>query len=128
MGLDMSLSKVNRNGSEKELIYWHKANQIHNWFRKKMKDPSKDNCTNLYLKKSDIIELQTDINKVLKTKGKKKRLEAAQKILPTTIGFFFGTTDYDEYYFIELKGTAARLETILEEYDENTKFVYSAWY
>ena len=39
----------------------------------------------------------------------------AKKLLPTTSGFFFGGTDYDEYYFDECKRTVKLFEDLLKE-------------
>lgn len=38
----------------------------------------------------------------------------ARRLLPTQEGFFFGGTDYDQYYWEDLESTKAQLETILE--------------
>jgi hypothetical protein len=44
---------------------------------------------------------------------------APNDILPTTPGFFFGSTDYDEYYYQDTKDTIEFLE---KEMDADGKF------
>jgi len=50
----------------------------------------------------------------------------AQELLPTTEGFFFGGTDYDQYYYQDLVDTKKILEDALKE--EGGEFEYqSSW-
>ena len=49
------------------------------------------------------------VNKVLNNR------EEADKILPSQSGFFFGGTDYDEYYFDDLLETKKMIEMIFKE-------------
>ena len=39
----------------------------------------------------------------------------AEELLPTTSGFFFGSTEYDEYYFEELERTEKELTELLRD-------------
>ena len=65
-----------------------------------------------------------------------KNPEVCEKVLPTTEGFFFGTTDYDEWYAKDVKETVKMLDKVIAEHDELTKTVkeynityyYRAWY
>jgi hypothetical protein len=51
----------------------------------------------------------------------------AQELLPTTDGFFFGSTDYDEYYYKDIKQTIVELEKILAEPNaSNCEYEYIA--
>jgi len=45
--------------------------------------------------------------------------------LPVTAGFFFGSNEYDEYYFEELKDTIKIIEK-LEKMGSEWSFVYSS--
>ena len=50
----------------------------------------------------------------------------AEELLPTEEGFFFGSTDYDEYYYKDLEETVEMLEPLLE--DEVGEYSYcSSW-
>jgi hypothetical protein len=98
-----------------EVGYWRKANQIHNWFCVNIQN-GEDNCKSYYVSEEKLKELLKLCKKVLANK------KLAEKLLPTAQGFFFGSYDYDEYYFSDLENTITIIETIfkevnLEEYD-----------
>lgn len=84
--------------------YWRKANAIHNWFlencaaRDKWTDPI-DDCRPIEVPVEKLEELLSDCKKVLEAKS------LAKELLPTTDGFFFGSTEYDEYYFDDIEDT-----------------------
>ena len=46
-------------------------------------------------------------------------------LLPTIQGFFFGSTEYDEYYYSDIDETIEILENVLN-CDNNIKFEYRA--
>lgn len=54
------------------------------------------------------------------------QLDVAEELLPTTEGFFFGSTEYDEWYMEDIKYTAERLTTLLNEAPDNVEFYYRA--
>ena len=84
--------------------YWRKANAIHNWFlencaaRDKWADPI-DDCRPIEVPVEKLEELLDDCKKVLEDKS------LATELLPTADGFFFGSTEYDEYYFNNIEDT-----------------------
>ena len=53
----------------------------------------------------------------------------AMGLLPTTSGFFFGSTDYDEYYVNDIKETIDIVTKVLETTDFEKEMVYyvSSW-
>jgi cobyrinic acid a,c-diamide synthase len=51
----------------------------------------------------------------------------AQELLPTCEGFFFGGTDYDEYYYNDLVETKEMLTKLLEEDTEGSMVDYEYW-
>jgi hypothetical protein len=51
---------------------------------------------------------------------------SAQVLLPTTEGFFFGGTDYDESYYDDLKSTVEQLEPELASADKFASYEYHA--
>jgi hypothetical protein len=91
-----------------EVAYWRKANAIHNWFVQNVQD-GEDNCTPHYVSGDQLKELLETVNKVLKNK------DLAEELLPTAEGFFFGGTEYDRYYFDDLKSTKEILKVAIEE-------------
>ena len=96
------------------VMYWRKANAIHRWFIEST--GSEDNCTDIYLSGSRLIELRDLCQEVLADHKK------APELLPTQEGFFFGPTEYDGYYFEDLTRTVEALKNVKEE-DE---FIYRA--
>lgn len=106
-----------------KLMYWRKANQIHNWFIENCNN-GVDNNNGKYIKVTykQIEELLETIRQVLDSE------ELAENILPTCSGCFFGGIDYDEYYFKDLKDTFETLTEKLKGYSRKNKFTYwSSW-
>lgn len=99
--------------------YWRKANQIHSWFVKNVQNGN-DNCGEYYVSEDKIKELLSLTNKVLNDHTK------AESLLPAQEGFFFGSIEYDKYYFQDLLNTKEILEAVLS--DKNGEFYYhSSW-
>lgn len=88
-----------------EAMYWRKANMIHKWFVENVQ-AGDDNCEMRYVTREKLEELYKLVAETLKSKD--------SKLLPTTEGFFFGGTDYDEYYWEELERTKKELRLLLD--------------
>lgn len=99
-----------------EVGYWRKANAVHQWFVDNVQKGT-DDCGTYEVSTDKLKELLDIINEILSDKSK------AKSLLPTTNGFFFGSTDYDEYYFEDLKYTKTLIENLLSN-DELMK----SWY
>jgi len=135
---------------ECEIMYWRKANAIHKWFVDNVQEGN-DDCGNYYVSREKIAELLS----ICKTVLEKSKLETgkvyngetwdkdghrvnyingkvvtnshvAQEYLPTTSGFFFGNTDYDEYYIQNIKDTVKALTEALKNSDDKGEFYYSS--
>lgn len=118
--------KVTYRSIWKEIGYWRKANHIHKWFVDNVQG-GEDDCEYYEVTKDNLLNLKATCEKVLNMEWKTpKRLE---KILPTESGFFFGSTDYDEYYFSEVERTIELINEILKTTDfEKELVVYrSSW-
>lgn len=99
--------------------YWRKANAIHRWFVENVQDGT-DDCGYYYVEPSKLKELVSECKKVLNSKDK------AAELLPTASGFFFGGTNYDEWYFQSMEDTIKQIEEALT--DESAEFEYhSSW-
>ena len=105
---------------EEEVIYWRKANAIHKWFVDNVQD-GVDNCGIYYVDPRLLNDLLDTVNEALKEKSK------AHKLLPAQEGFFFGSTDYDEWYFEDLKRTKKALTEILKEKNSGDYYYHSSW-
>ena len=90
-----------------EVGYWRKANHIHRWFVENVQS-GKDDCGEYYVKEDQLANLLETCKEVLRDKDK------ANKLLPTTSGFFFGTTDYDPHYFNDIENTVGIIESLFE--------------
>lgn len=86
--------------------YWRKANAIHNWFVENCGNRM-DECQTIYVSLEDAEELLDICKQVLDNP------EKAPELLPTQEGFFFGSTDYDDYYFNDLKYTIELLTKVI---------------
>lgn len=159
MGLDMYLYKQKKNVENKAdvVAYWRKANQVHNWFVTNVQN-GVDNCEPHPVTEQDIIKLLNICNQILELDinyeeqmteigvsfkdGKREPImgfvkvidneevvETMHNLLPTAEGFFFGSTDYDEWYVEDIKDTAEQLNHVLEETDFKTEelFYNSSW-
>ena len=109
---------VEKPSSSGELIlpvaYWRKANAIHKWFVDVLGE--EDECQKIYVSGKKLKELVDLCKKVL------RKHKLASELLPTQSGFFFGSTQYDEYYFDDLKDTVKKLKDI----DEDAWYIYQA--
>lgn len=99
---------------EEQVMYWRKANHIHNWFVQNCQG-SVDDGRSTYVSVEDLKNLYDACKKVMEFDA----ASAPNDILPTTEGFFFGSTDYDEYYYQNIKDTIEFLE---KEMDADGKF------
>jgi hypothetical protein len=100
--------------------YWRKANQIHSWFVREVQG-GEDNCGEYYVSSDKLIELLAICKHSLENKD-------PALLLPQG-GFFFGSTDIDEWYWNDLKSTISQLERILAlpEFDNLSFYYNSSW-
>ena len=103
--------------------YLRKANQIHNWFVKNIQDGIDDCQYHREVTKEDLEELLYTCYEVLCNP------DLAELKLPTQCGFFFGSTDYDEWYIKNVKSTVDIITKILEttDFDKQMICYISSW-
>lgn len=119
--------------------YWRKANAIHQWFVDNVQD-GEDDCGEYYVPREKIEELYKLCKKVVdkaelvegdvvvgqtlengewKNETEKGLIiqneDEIRDLLPTQSGFFFGSTEYDEWYLSYIKTTISILKPLLEE-------------
>ena len=104
--------------------YWRKANAIHNWFVNKVQD-GVDECQQAFVPDHKLRELRAIVQHVLASKDAAE----AQKHLPTAAGFFFGSTEIDEWYWADLERTEKILSNaiILAEEHDCAIYYQSSW-
>jgi len=146
--LDVDFSKIS--SISEHVGYWRKANAIHNWFIEECAHGEEDTMR-VYVPKEKLHELYNLCDLVLKgsvtqdgqlhagtsySNGEVKELyepgqiivnqELAESLLPTTSGFFFGSTEYNEWYLDDLKLTMEILAPILAKEKDNASYYYVA--
>lgn len=137
--------------------YWRKANAIHKWFidncgggdadRREMEVSLKqlkelvEVCKKV-LRSIDLVDGKVTNGYTIRTnsKGELERVynfidgkvikdaRICKKLLPTESGFFFGSTDYDEYYVECLTDTIAQLEAVIKDAESEQKDVWFEYY
>jgi hypothetical protein len=120
----------------KELMYWRKANQIHNWFVQNCQN-GVDDCGRYAITVADLLKLKELCEKILTMTEKRKAMrytsfcarekeevdvlyltlegvEYAIEHLPSRSGFFYGSTEYDDWYVMELENTVEQINDALD--------------
>jgi hypothetical protein len=105
----------------KEVAYWRKANHIHSWFVENVQDGN-DDCGKYEVSIEQLTELLGVCKQVMEDR------EDADELLPTRKGFFFGGTEYDEYYYEDTERTILTLEEIIRVHEPEFFYAYySSW-
>jgi hypothetical protein len=100
--------------------YWRKANQVHQWFVNNVQG-GEDNCAEYYVDRDKLEELRELCELALNEKNK------AEELLPTQSGFFFGSTEIDEWYWQDINSTIEIIDKCLKM-DDTWSFKYqSSW-
>ena len=100
--------------------YWRKQNAIHKWFVDACQN-GEDDCRTSYVGREQLIELKSICQQIA---DDHKR---ADDLLPSQGGFFFGGTEYDEWYFSGIVETIAIVDTALSMPDEWEFEYHSSW-
>ena len=136
-----------------QIGYWRKANHIHNWFVENVQG-GVDECDTYEVTREQLEDLLDICKKVINgsklIKGKivnGQKYEngkmvniyedgeyiedssVAKELLPTTSGFFFGGTDYDEWYYKDVENTINIIEDVIRTTDFEHEIVmyHSSW-
>lgn len=120
MGLDIFVDKV----KYKRLGYFRKVNFLVGFFEKKGFDV--EHQTPFSFDRETADELLNLCNQVLADHSK------AKELLPTTPGFFFGSTDYDKYYYRDVENVKNWIEDeLIPEFNkigDDEYIQFSTWY
>ena len=104
--------------------YWRKANAVHNWFVQNVQD-DRDECQKSYVSPQNLRDLREACQAVLATKNNSlvSVSEVAEEVgLAPKAGFFFGSTEYDEWYYQDLEYTVKMIDRL-----ENSGVFDNAW-
>ena len=120
MGLDIFLTKKKRTN----IGYFRKVNFLVKFFEDKGFDVP--NQTPLAITREDAEELLSKCEEVLKDHSK------GPELLPTMSGFFFGSTDYDDYYYDDVEEVRDYVkDKLLPEFDtleEGEDIYFETWF
>jgi hypothetical protein len=129
--------------------YWRKFNALHNWFVQNCQD-GRDECQESYVDREKLEELLTtltEVKNILETSPKKKvqvengwsngektfveievieDSDKLEELFPTSSGFFFGGTEYDEYYQEQVNETIEMITDLLKE-EDGDYYYQSSW-
>lgn len=123
MGLDMWLLK--EKGNEFEAIgYWRKANQIREFFARYVPEQAHENIEKLTITMEMLDTLEKKIHACLKSRD----VSVCQELLPISSGFFFGSTEYDTFYFEDLENTLSIIQEARKEINEGSHIIYHEWW
>jgi hypothetical protein len=111
-----------------DIGYWRKANAIHNFFVQETQGGD-DECQVSIIPKEVLEDLLDRCKRVLKLKkiylndGIIKDGVGVEEILPTKSGFFFGGTEFDEWYFQDIADTKKLITKVLKDTDFDTQVI-----
>ena len=105
---------------EIDAMYWRKANAIHGWFVENCQE-GEDDCKEYFVSREQLQELRDLCQKLLDGD------EKAEGELEPTEGFFFGSTNKDEYYYQDLKETVEGLDRVLSLPNSYEFYYQSSW-
>lgn len=116
-------TSLNYNGHEEEYHYWRKFNALHGYIVREFAD-GEDNCQLIEIGNKDGVKkildaLTTTLKQV--TDGKKEGLA-----MPPTGGFFFGSTDVDDWFKNNLEDSIPVFENLYNTLGENEVVYYQA--
>lgn len=106
-----------------EDAYFRKVNCIYRYFQPKLDEE----CA--FVTKADLEDIIERCDKILKGLDLRKeiphsKIDLAMELLPTQDGFFFGSTNYDKWYFADLKDVRRQMKKLLRGFDEDTDVIY----
>lgn len=118
--IDMATDQVAEQSPHLEVSvcvgYWRKANAIHAWFVREVQHGN-DECKRSYVSREQLTKLRDLCSVVIATKDPTP--------LPPQKGFFFGSTEIDDWYWADLRHTIATINRVLKLPD-SLEFHYRA--
>ena len=128
MGLDQyaycrEAGAENNEENNVEIAYWRKHNRLHGWMEDLYRDKGNEvkheefgnsfNCVELELTESDIEQFEAHV---------------ANRALPETAGFFFGSDSYENYKEYYKENDLQFIEDARQAFSEGKKVYYNSWW
>ena len=105
---------------------WRKANHIHHWFVQNVQDGN-DDCGQYPVKPDHLHTLRADCMFALDS-WNRGEYKVCHDVMPTASGFFFGSTEYDEYYADDLRKTIKVCDSLIHHLEANDSLWSEAYY
>jgi hypothetical protein len=104
------------------VAYWRKANAIHQWFVDNVQNGT-DDCGEYHVSREQLQELLKLCEQII------AEPKQAIELMPTRSGFFFGSTEYDEFYMGDIQFTVDRFKKILSDpaFEKSDFYYQSSW-
>lgn len=100
-----------------EDVYFRKVNFIYGFFSEEI-NPDTESCI---VSKSRIEDLIDACKRVFQNKGD---VGYAEEHLPTQAGFFFGSTEYNDWYWEDVEDCYKKMTEVLDQMDEGDVFLW----
>lgn len=97
--------------------YFRKVNCVYMYFEDKLTDET------AWVTKEDCEDIINRCTAVLKTPS------LASELMPTQSGCFFGSTEYDKYYFSDLRDVRKQFKSFIKYFktDDDLMYIYMSW-
>lgn len=118
MGLDITMKIT---GKDCDTKYFRKVNLLIPWVERKLGVTVED-CEEYELTKADVESLLADVDTVIADISK------AQELLPTTEGFFFGSTEYEDWYKQDLEQIKTDVGDLVHHMCDDDTVTFWAWW
>lgn len=105
---------------ELKVAQWRKSNQVHEFFVNNCQH-GEDDCRTSYVRRDQLEALISLCEQVIANK------DLATDLLPHRDGFFFGSQEYGEWYFADLKDTIDMVKQVLLMDGEWDFYYSSSW-
>ena len=120
MGLDVTFYKAKRGetGDMEEVAYFRKVNFLVKYFQYEK---------NFSLEKISTPKVQLLLDYCVKVLGDRSE-ETSKKLLPTQGGFFFGSTEYDQWYYEDVERVYETFKEILDDLSDDEDLFMRCWW
>jgi len=125
MGLDQQLT-IRQGEDYLPIATFRKVNFLHHWAEQELNEGRETNCDHLPITGEQVRQLREECETVLADPAK------AGDLLPTVGGFFFGSTEYGEYYLGDVRAVRdaceQAIQIIVQHGETPVELYYWSWW